>query len=212
MRTSAFALPERPLSSSAASPRVRCDIAITHMPPRLALVTALVIAAALGVYYVFEVSVVAGRDWEALQGSVHQETDSAAGHDYAVFRVRRPDAGPWFAYHGLARSAAETSAGDQETVLTFRARTSTGVSGYIELAEIDGPKFRHSFQLQPTDNWVRLHLPLAQFASVSGGTRRVDPGELEPTVLFGLSEEAAARGRVVLNMTSPEVEPVVSPK
>lgn len=195
---------------------------ITHMPTRLAVVVGLVIAGALGAYYVLYLAVAPDGDWRVHQGSGHMATDGAGGLDYLVVTVEAGMRGPWFEFAALEIPSEPIKSAHQEFVLGFRARTSTGCSCRAVLRQSDGETFEHKLVLAPSTEWVRVVLPLKAFkqqrhdgsASTAGepgaseGALTPRASALEPTATFELAGDADAK--VALELTRPVLDRVAS--
>ena len=103
----------------------------------------------------------------------------------------------------------------QEFVLSFRVRTPTGLDGFVALTEKGGIGFTRGLTIRPTRNWLRITLPLRTFAMKAGAVESTssvgpDPSRLEPVVVFGLAWTPKPAKSVVLELTRPVLERVVS--
>ncbi len=199
---------------------------ITHMPRKLAVLTGVIIAVALGTYYILYLTVVPDGDWQVHYGTGKLEHDSAAGVEYFSVTSQGSRAGRWFEFTRLRVPPGPSQSAQQEFVLSFSARTPTGFVGHVVLTQKAGKSFSHTLALEPTANWVRVALPLKAFKSVTissssitigdDSTKPVEtvvfcpgPLQLEPVVWFGHSR---VEGDVVLELTGPKLERVMSSK
>ena len=196
---------------------------ITHMPTKVAVATGLAIAVVLGVCSVLYMVMAGGGAWRVYQGEGREVKGAGGGTGYFSAKTEGGRAGRWFEFRGLTAPAERGSEGSERYAVTFTARTRTGFSGTVEVG-VDGEVYERKLALEPTEEWVRVVLPLAGFRRRASGTeeteqgagmtpRRVGVGELGPVVSFviGANGEGAEGTRgLVLEVSRPRLERIVT--
>lgn len=170
---------------------------ITHMPAKMAVLTALIIALVLAACTVLYVAVSGRSEWRVYRGSGREVKASEGTSAYFSARTTEPGHGRWFEFRALATPTESGKSADERYAVNFMARTTTGFSGRVELVTAGGTVYEQKLNVPVTEEWERAVLHLAGF-------RRQGAGPDAPGNASGTQPKAAElTGRVVFVVDGP---------
>ena len=195
---------------------------ITHMPAKMAVVTALVIALVLAACAVLYVVVSGRSEWRVYQGSGRAVKASEGGAAYFSARTSDSGHGRWFEFRALATPIGSDKPADERYAVSFMARTTTGFSGMVELATADGTVYEQKLTVPVTQEWERAVLHLVGFRRQGAGPDAPGDDSVTPLKASELTgrgvfviDGAPGRkgpGDLMLEVSRPILEKIVSPE
>ena len=192
---------------------------ITHMPVKMAVVTALVIALVLAACAMLYVAMFGRSEWRVFQGSGQTVKASEGAAEYFSIRTSDPAHGPWFEFKKLATPTEPDKSAAERYAVSFMARTTTGFTGTVELVTASGVVYEQKLAVPVTADWERVVLHLAQFRPKNAGPDApakafvVPPKTTELEVVFVIDGAAAKPPEsLVLEVSRPILEKIVAPE
>lgn len=195
---------------------------ITHMPAKMAVLTALIIALVLAACAVLYVAMSGRSEWRVYRGSGQEVKASGGASAYFSVRTSESGHGRWFEFQVLTTPPESGKSADERYAVSFMARTTTGFSGMVELTTGDQTVYEQKLTVPVTQEWERAVLHLAGFRRQGAGpdapenASRTPPkaSELTGRVVFVVDGPTGREGvgNLALEVSRPILEKIVSPE